>query len=109
MKMQDVKQGVYRLTYTNSTKQLRKERPDLTDGRDLRYKAQWLEILEKAKELRDKGLDMSLEDLDQSEQMLKESLYSVGRMADLDDEKIEIDWQRIKLEAQFGDVHIEEL
>lgn len=109
MKMQEVKQEVYRLTCTKNTKQLRRERSDLVEGRDLRYKAQWIEILEKVKELRDKGLDMSLEDLDQSEQMLKESLYSVGRMAGLDDGKIEIDWQRIKLEAQFGDVHIEEL
>lgn len=109
MKMQEAKQEVYHLTCTKDTQQLRKERPDLTDGRDLRYKAQWIEVLEKVKELREKGLDMSLEDLEKSEQMLKESLYSVGRMTGLDDEAIEINWQRIKLEAQFGDVHIEEL
>lgn len=109
MKMQEVKQEVYHLTCTKTTHQLRKERPDLTDGRDLRYKAQWIEVLEKTKELREKGFDISLEDLEKSERMLKESLYSAGRMTGLDDETIEINWQRIKLEAQFGDVHIEEL
>lgn len=30
-------------------------------------------------------------------------------MAGLNDEKLEIDWQRIKLETQFTDFHIEEL
>jgi hypothetical protein len=41
--------------------------------------------------------------------MLKESLIAVGRISGLSDNEIEVDWQRIKLEAQFEDVHIEEL
>lgn len=109
MKMQAVKQEIFSLTCTANTKQLKKERPDLTNSRDLRYKAQWLEILEQLKTLRIQGLDMSLSDLEQSEQMLRESLLKVGHIAGLSDDQIEIDWQRIKLEAQFGDVHIEEL
>lgn len=53
--------------------------------------------------------DLTLEDLAASEQMLRESLFTVGRMAGLDDQAIEIDWQRIKLESQFADIHIEQL
>lgn len=109
MKMQEIKKEVFSLTCTTNTQQLKKERPDLTDGRDLRYKEQWTEILEKLKVLREQGQDMSLSDLEQSEQMLKESLFEVGHIAGLSNDQIEIDWQRIKLEAQFGDVHIEEL
>jgi hypothetical protein len=59
--------------------------------------------------LRAQGQDLSLSDLDQSEHRLRESLFEIGHLAGLNDEQIEIDWQRIKLEAQFGDVHIEDL
>jgi hypothetical protein len=109
MKMQEIKQEVFSLTCTTNTQQLKKERPDLTQGRDLRYKEQWTEIFEKLKVLQEQGQDMSLSDLEQSEQMLKESLFEVGHIAGLSNDQIEIDWQRINLEAQFGDVHIEEL
>jgi len=109
MKIQEIKQEVLSLTCTSSTKQLRKERPDLTKGRDLRYKREWTNILEKLKILRLQGEELSLTDLEQSEKMLQESLFKIGRIAGLSDDKIEIDWQRIQLESQFGDVHIEEL
>jgi hypothetical protein len=109
MKLQAIKQEVFSLTSTSNTQQLKKERPDLINGRDLRYKAQWLEILEQLKDLRTQELDLSLTDLEQSEQMLKNSLFEVGHISGLDENQIEIDWQRIKLEAQFGDIHIEEL
>jgi hypothetical protein len=109
MKMQELKQEVFSLTCTVNTQQLKKERPDLTKGRDLRYKEQWAVILEKLKVLRDQGQDLSISDLDQSEQMLRKSLFEVGHLAGLSDDQLEVDWQRIKLEAQFGDVHIEEL
>lgn len=107
--MQAVKQEVFSLTCTGNTKQLKKERPDLTHGRNLRYKIQWLEILRQLKALRTQKLDMSIHDLEQSEQMLKESLYKVGCLIGQSDDQIEVEWQRIKLEAQFGDIHIEEL
>jgi hypothetical protein len=109
MKIQELKQEVFSLTCTTKTQQLKKERPDLTEGRDLRYKEQWTEMLEKLKVLREQEQDMSLSDLEQSDEMLKESLFEVGHIAGLSNDQIEIDWQRIKLEAQFGDVHIEEL
>ncbi len=109
MKLKAIKQEVYLLTSTKNTQQLRKERSDLTKGKDLRYKIQWLDILEQIKLLKEKNLDISLKDLEESEQMLKESLFNVGRIAGLEDEKIEIDWQRIQLETQFSDIHIEEL
>lgn len=106
MKLGEIKQKVLDLASTENSKQLKKERPDLTKGRDLRYKAQWLEILEK---LNNEPSDLSLSDLDKSEQMLKKSLSTVGNLAGLSDDQIEVCWQRIKLEAQFGDIHIEEL
>jgi hypothetical protein len=109
MKILEIKQEVFTLTCTTSTKLLRKERPELTNGKDLRYKKYWLEILEDVKSLRDEGLDISIADLNNSEQMLKESLLNVGKMAGLTEEQLNIDWQRIKLESQFSDIHIEEL
>ena len=109
MKMQDIKQEVFSLTCTTNTQQLKKERPDLTQGRDLRYKEQWVEIQRKVKRLQEQGQDMSLEEIEQSEQMLKNSLFEIGNIAGLSNDQIEIDWQRIKLASQFGDVHIEEL
>lgn len=107
--MQMLKQEVYNLTQTLNTRQLKKERPDLAAGRDLRYKAQWAEILENLKALRAEGQDISLADLQASEKMLKQSLAKVGRLSGLSSQAIETDWQRIKLEAQFSDIHIEEL
>ncbi|MBD0343535.1 MAG: hypothetical protein ICV63_01600 [Coleofasciculus sp. Co-bin14] len=53
--------------------------------------------------------DLSLEDLDHSEQMLKESLLTVGEMAGLNPEQIESDWEQIKRDAAIKDIHIEEL
>lgn len=109
MKLKNIKQEVYDLTNTKDTKQLKKERADLTCGKDLRYKSHWQEILSQIKLSREQNLDISLKDLAESEVMLKQSLIKVGRLAGLSDEKIEIDWQRIQLETQFADVHIEEL
>ncbi len=109
MKMQEIKQEVFSLTCTSNTQQLKKERPDLTEGRDLRYKEQWMEILEKLNVLREQGQDMSLSDLEQSEQMLKESLFEVGHITGLSNDQIEIDWQLLKREAESRDIHISEL
>lgn len=109
MKLKIIKQEVYSLTCTNNTKELQKERSELTLGKDLRYKFSWLEILKQIKLLKQQNLDISLKDLLESEKMLKKSLVTVGKMADLNDDKIEIDWQRIQLESQFADIHIEEL
>jgi uncharacterized Zn finger protein len=53
--------------------------------------------------------DISLEDLEQSEQMLKDSLFTVGHIAGLTNDQIETDWQLLKLEASSRDIHIDEL
>ena len=108
MKMAEVKQEVYKLTGTETTKELKKEHPELTEGKDLRYKDHWLSILEQVRTLKQTP-DISLAELEQSEQMLKESLFKVGAMAGLSQDELEIDWQRIQLEAQVSDIHIEEL
>lgn len=109
MKLQKIKQEVYELTCTSNTKQLKKQRPELVKNRDLRYKIQWMTILNEIQFLRSQGLDLSLTDVEESEKMLKESLFTVGHLAGLSDQTIELDWQRIRLENQFTDVHIEEL
>jgi hypothetical protein len=109
MKILDIKKEIFQLTCTTNTKSLKKEHPDLTKGKDLRYKQQWLKILEDVKTLRIKGFDLSVADLDKSEKMLKESLCAVGKMVGLNENQLDIDWQKIKLESQFFDIHIEGL
>ena len=109
MKLLKIKQEVYYLTHTKNTKQLKKERSDLTEGKDLRYKSRWIEILNQTKLLQEQNLDISFKDLEASEKMLKNSLLTVGRMAGLNDAKIEVDWERIQLATQFADIHLEEL
>ena len=108
MKMAVVKQEVYKLTNTKTTQGLKKEHPTLTQGRDLRYKAHWMSILEELHALKQIP-DISLTDLEQSEHMLKESLFKVGSMAGLSKNELELDWQRIQLEAHVTDIHIESL
>ncbi|NER96228.1 MAG: hypothetical protein F6J86_20695 [Symploca sp. SIO1B1] len=53
--------------------------------------------------------DLSLEDLERSEQMLKDSLFKVGRMAGLSDVQLEADWQQINQQASESDIHIDSL
>ena len=53
--------------------------------------------------------DISLEDLEKSEQMLKDSLFAVGCMAGLSNDQLEADWKHIKREAESKDLHIDEL
>ncbi len=109
MNLNSIKKQVYSLTSTQNTQQLKKQRPDLVKGKDLRYKLHWQTILEQVKQRRAENLDFSLNDLEASDKMLKESLFKVCQLSGMDDETIEIEWQRIQLEAQFSDIHIEEL
>jgi len=44
MKINQLKQEVYRLTLTKNTKQLKSNRAELTKGKDLRYKSSWLSM-----------------------------------------------------------------
>ena len=43
--------------------------------------------------------DISLEDLEKSEQMLKDSLFKIGHIAGLTNDQLEADWQLLKREA----------
>jgi hypothetical protein len=53
--------------------------------------------------------DISLEDLEKSEQLLKDSLFKIGHMAGSTNEQLEADWQLLKFEAESKDINIEEL
>jgi hypothetical protein len=53
--------------------------------------------------------DISLEDIERSEQMLKNSLFTVGHATGLTDEQLENEWEKIKLESEAADVHINDL
>jgi hypothetical protein len=66
-----------------------REHPRLTDGLDLRYKVHWLSILEQVRTLKQTP-DISLEDLERSEQMLKDSLFKVGTLAGRSQDELEI-------------------
>ncbi|MEN9518923.1 MAG: hypothetical protein RLZZ381_1511 [Cyanobacteriota bacterium] len=44
MKINQLKQKVYQLTLTKTTKQLQVQKPELTKGRDLRKKDSWVSI-----------------------------------------------------------------
>lgn len=115
MKLKDIKLKVYTLTYTKDTKDLKRQRFDLTQNRDLRYKAEWQSMLDQVTQLREQGQEFSIEDIDKSEHMLKESLFKVGKLGGMSDKNIELDWQRIQLDAQYQsqcnqfDIHIEDL
>lgn len=109
MKIKEIKQEVYFLTSTKNTQQLKQQRPNLIKGKDLRYKLQWQAIFEEIKQLRNQALDISLADLEASDKMLKNSLFKVGKLAGISEQKLELDWKKIKLESQFVDIHIEEL
>ncbi len=69
-----------------------------------RYKKVWKEEKNWKMQI-DGNEDISLEDLERSEQMLKKSLFAVGLLTGLSNEQLEIEWQRIKLEAESRDVH----
>lgn len=47
MKLEVIKQEVYKLTHTSTTQQFRRECPIYTKGQDLRYKVNWAKILNK--------------------------------------------------------------
>ena len=87
--------------------------PELVAAQDeLREAIEAIEAEEAAEEAQEFE-DFSLEDLDRSEAMLKESLFTVNRLCGRTDAQSEIEWASIQLDAQFavqfGDIHIEEL
>ncbi len=110
MKLKEIKVQVYQLSGTETTRQLKKKYPELTKSKDLRYKKHWQALLDHFTQAdHSHDGDLSLKDLEESDKMLRESLAKVGAMAGLSKEEVEMDWQRIQLESQFSDIHIEEL
>lgn len=113
MKILEIKKQVYQLTDTTNTEQLKKKYPKLVKHKDLRYKQHWSLLLKELKSLvshdSDLSFDLSLDDLEQSETMLKLSLITVSLLAGISNEQIEMDWERIKLENQVTNLHLEEL
>ena len=110
MKLKEIKAQVYQLSGTKTTRHLKKEYPELTQSKDLRYKKHWQGLLDYFTQAdHSHEGDLSLKDLEESDKMLHDSLAKVGAMAGLSEETVEMDWQRIQLESQFSDIHIEEL
>jgi hypothetical protein len=100
MKLQAIKAEVFKQVGVAGTTALKRQRPDLTRGRDLRYKSQWLEIHAL---LRD---DLTLDDLAREEQELKQSLHRVERMVGTSVATVEETWQTIQQSSQTEDLDI---
>lgn len=98
MKLQSIKAEIFRWLGIADTTALKRQRPDLAQGRDLRYKAQWLAI--------HSLLDLTLDDLAQEEQELKQSLYRVARLAGTAVTAVEETWETIQQSAQINDLDI---
>lgn len=100
MKLQAIKTEVFRRVGVAGTTALKRQRPELTQGRDLRYKAQWLVIYSLLQD------DLTLDDLAREEQELKQSLHRIGRLTGTAVVVVEKAWQTIQLSAQTDDLDI---
>ncbi len=100
MKLQVIKTEVFRQVGVAETTALKKQRPDLTQGRDLRYKAQWLLIYSLLQD------DLTLDDLAREEKELKQSLHRVERLAGTAVVAVEKAWQIIQWSSQTDDLDI---
>jgi hypothetical protein len=98
MKITEIKGRVFEVSNTKNTKQLKAKYPKITDGKDLRFKKSWCEILGQfGGVLPGKNIfNMSLDEMDK---LLKEHLVKIGKNSGLTDSELEIEWQRIKLES----------
>ena len=80
MKINQLKQEVYRLTSTKNTKQLKFQRPELTRGKDLRTKNSWIAIYSTFKLIDDFHQDRTSRDLS-----VKHGFKSLDRNSSFDD------------------------
>ena len=80
MKINRLKQEVYRLTYTKNTKQLKFQRPELTQGKDLRRKDNWTAIFSTLKLIDGFHQDRTSQDL-----LVKHGFKSLDRNSSFDD------------------------
>lgn len=112
MKLQEIKIEVFRLTGVPRTPELKRQRPDLTQGRDLRYKAEWLAMLDILKQQHTVQPDITLDELERQDIELKQSLHRVGRITGLSAQDVEETWKTIQQNAQAHssvDITLEEL
>jgi hypothetical protein len=100
MKLQSIKAEIFRWLGIADTTALKQKRPDLAQGRDLRYKAQWLAIHSLLQD------DLTLDDLAREEQELKQSLYRVARLVGTAVTSVEETWETIQQSAQTNDLDI---
>jgi hypothetical protein len=100
MKLQEIKAEVFKRVGVTTTSALKKQWPDLAQGRDLRYKSQWLEIQVLLAE------DVTLADLAREEQEMKQSLHRIGRLVGTAVAETEEIWQNIQRNSQRDDLDV---
>lgn len=109
MKLCEIKLKVFDLLSVTETKQLKKNYPHLVRGKDLRYRVSWSDLLNQLLVIEADVGTVTLETLQETDEYLRQSFFETHRFLGYSDDKIEVEWQRIALEAQFSDIHIEEL
>ncbi len=63
MKIQQLKQQVYQLTGTKSTKELKQKKAELVQDKDLRYKTNWIAIYNVLKVINEFGEEQAEKDI----------------------------------------------
>ena len=101
-KLNDLKVIVYTTTNTETTKQLKKEQPELTKGKDLRRKASWEDMVTKLKscttqEYTYDTLSKELKNLRDKQQRVADSLhlliYGAEHLVEVDDDDDDCRWK----------------
>ncbi|MBE9175129.1 hypothetical protein IQ225_07065 [Synechocystis salina LEGE 06155] len=98
MKIAEIKSRVFKVSNTKNTKQLKADYPEITNGKDLRFKGSWSEILEQFGGVFP-SKNIFNTSLDEMDKMLKEHLVKIGKNSGLTDLELEVEWQKIKLES----------
>lgn len=126
MIIKDIKKQVYRLAKVCGTRELKRKRPDLHAGHDLRYKKHWLDMLDQLMMARfyveneptpllDSVIgDVTVEQFeaniqqnqdrraeeDQELEKRRQQFYDTLRLSGMSMDKIDIKWARIRLNAK---------
>jgi hypothetical protein len=107
IKIANLKYQIYQILDVNCTLNLKKKYPSLVQDRDLRYKKSWKSILSDVMKSPKDFEDVTLEKLEKSHFMIKNSFFKIKKMSGMNDKDIEIEWHRICLESQFSDILLE--
>jgi hypothetical protein len=103
MKLITIKQEVFSLTDTQSTQELKTKYPAIVYKKDLRYKKNWLDILEKIKDLGFCSVSEVRNRLQAQKEAMdsifRKSLQILGETAGLSQEDIELEWKKMELES----------